>query len=212
MAPRATIRCVRVHNLCDQIAPDVPPTIAQDTCNSTAPISGFDMPGNDLRAYIPSPPALATCVSACCASGASGLGYCGAFIYEPSSDSKFMDCLVGQPCCYLKVAPGPLVPKNVSGGIYAVNVSASQLPVVTPALGVRSAVPLGGVGAGSVEMRADGALHEWTIVNQSPGEGLHGSRQAYHSSYRLLCLEPNSRFVQVRHSRERHIRSADAGL
>lgn len=34
---------------------------------------------------------------------------------------------------------------------------------------MRSAVPLGGLGTGSFELRADGTFHEWTIENQSPG-------------------------------------------
>ena len=34
---------------------------------------------------------------------------------------------------------------------------------------MRSAVPLGGLGTGSFELRADGTIHEWTIENQSPG-------------------------------------------
>jgi non-lysosomal glucosylceramidase len=38
----------------------------------------------------------------------------------------------------------------------------------TPASGMRSAVPLGGVGAGSFELRGDGTLHEWTIHNANP--------------------------------------------
>jgi len=38
-----------------------------------------------------------------------------------------------------------------------------------PPIGIRSAVSLGGIGAGSVELRGDGSLHEWTIFNQSPG-------------------------------------------
>ena len=37
-----------------------------------------------------------------------------------------------------------------------------------PPLGLRSAPPLGGLGAGSVELRADGTLREWTITNQHP--------------------------------------------
>eukprot|EP01065_Artemidia_motanka_P038717 TRINITY_DN47565_c0_g1_i1.p1 TRINITY_DN47565_c0_g1~~TRINITY_DN47565_c0_g1_i1.p1 ORF type:complete len:985 (+),score=290.16 TRINITY_DN47565_c0_g1_i1:57-3011(+) len=39
---------------------------------------------------------------------------------------------------------------------------------VSPASGMRSAVPLGGIGAGSVELRGDGSLHEWTIHNAGP--------------------------------------------
>ena len=40
--------------------------------------------------------------------------------------------------------------------------------VDAPASGVRSAVPLGGLGTGSVELRGDGSLHEWTIHNAGP--------------------------------------------
>ncbi|KAK6180933.1 hypothetical protein SNE40_008897 [Patella caerulea] len=39
---------------------------------------------------------------------------------------------------------------------------------IPPPIGVRSAVPLGGISTGSIELRADGTLHEWTIINQSP--------------------------------------------
>lgn len=38
-----------------------------------------------------------------------------------------------------------------------------------PPSGMRSAVPLGGLGTGSFELRADGTIHEWTLENQSPG-------------------------------------------
>lgn len=136
----------------------------------TTPTTGFDMPGNDLRAYIPSPASIETCISDCCSSESNGLGVCGALVYEPNSDSNFISCVVGQPCCYLKVAPGSLKAKNVSGGIFSVNVTVALPSVVSPPLGIRSAVPLGGVGAGSIELRADGSLHEWTIMNQSPGK------------------------------------------
>lgn len=35
----------------------------------------------------------------------------------------------------------------------------------TPPLGIRSSVPLGGIGAGSVELRADGSFRDWQIWN-----------------------------------------------
>ena len=38
----------------------------------------------------------------------------------------------------------------------------------TPPLGMRSAPPLGGLAAGTVELRADGSLHAWTLENASP--------------------------------------------
>lgn len=44
-------------------------------------------------------------------------------------------------------------------------------PGATPPVGMRSAVPQGGINAGTIELRGDGGLYEWTIVNQSPGGG-----------------------------------------
>ncbi|MCS7192392.1 MAG: GH116 family glycosyl-hydrolase [Armatimonadetes bacterium] len=42
---------------------------------------------------------------------------------------------------------------------------------ITPPNGMRSAVPLGGLGAGTIELRADGSLKEWNIFNNSPAGG-----------------------------------------
>ncbi len=42
---------------------------------------------------------------------------------------------------------------------------------VAPPCGMRSAVPLGGLGASTVELRADGSLRDWTIFNNSPAGG-----------------------------------------
>ncbi|ANW95304.1 hypothetical protein AXE80_02935 [Wenyingzhuangia fucanilytica] len=44
------------------------------------------------------------------------------------------------------------------------------LKVETPS-GMRSAIPLGGFGAGSVELRADGSFQDWDIFNNSPATG-----------------------------------------
>jgi non-lysosomal glucosylceramidase len=41
----------------------------------------------------------------------------------------------------------------------------------TPPVGMRSAVPMGGLGAGTVELRADGILYDWNIFNNSPAAG-----------------------------------------
>ena len=41
----------------------------------------------------------------------------------------------------------------------------------TPPEGMRSAVPLGGLGSGTVELRADGSLRDWNIFNNSPAHG-----------------------------------------
>ena len=34
---------------------------------------------------------------------------------------------------------------------------------------MRSAVPLGGLGTGTVELRSDGSFHDWLLENQGPG-------------------------------------------
>ena len=46
-----------------------------------------------------------------------------------------------------------------------------------PPLGIRSAVPLGGLGTGSFELRADGSVQDWLVENQGPGlvHSLHRS-------------------------------------
>jgi non-lysosomal glucosylceramidase len=40
-----------------------------------------------------------------------------------------------------------------------------------PPTGMRSAVPLGGLGSGTVELRADGSFYDWNIFNNSPASG-----------------------------------------
>jgi uncharacterized protein (DUF608 family) len=47
--------------------------------------------------------------------------------------------------------------------------------VVPPPMGLRSSPALGGVGAGSTELRSDGSFRDWTILNQGPaGSGKYG--------------------------------------
>ena len=43
-----------------------------------------------------------------------------------------------------------------------------------PPLGMRSAVPLGGFGTGTVELRADGSFADWLVENGGPGLSEHG--------------------------------------
>lgn len=52
------------------------------------------------------------------------------------------------------------------------------LPLLPPHPPVRSAVPLGGIGAGAFEVRADGSVHEFTIINMSPGARSAGVGEA----------------------------------
>ena len=82
----------------------------------------------------------------------------------------------GQACLYLE-------PENVSCTVCAWSVNTCALNykfldltdtdnetqnIVPPASGIRSAVPLGGIGAGSFELRGDGTFHEFTIQNNGP--------------------------------------------
>lgn len=40
-----------------------------------------------------------------------------------------------------------------------------------PPIGMRSAVPLGGLGSGALELRGDGSSHDWNIFNNCPAAG-----------------------------------------
>jgi non-lysosomal glucosylceramidase len=42
---------------------------------------------------------------------------------------------------------------------------------IEPPSGMRSAVPLGGLGSGTVELRGDGSFRDWNIFNNSPAAG-----------------------------------------
>eukprot|EP00658_Telonema_sp_P-2_P032435 TRINITY_DN24020_c0_g1_i2.p1 TRINITY_DN24020_c0_g1~~TRINITY_DN24020_c0_g1_i2.p1 ORF type:complete len:511 (+),score=72.21 TRINITY_DN24020_c0_g1_i2:194-1726(+) len=67
---------------------------------------------------------------------------------------------------------GALSNQTNSGRFYKFLVSANRSSEgyegTSPASGIRSAVPLGGLSCGSVELRGDGSFSEWTIMNQSP--------------------------------------------
>jgi len=45
---------------------------------------------------------------------------------------------------------------------------------------LNSGVTLGGIGAGSVEIRADGRLHEWLIFNNGPWASRRELRDKYY--------------------------------
>eukprot|EP01051_Picozoa_sp_SAG22_P006340 SAG22_NODE_410_length_10907_cov_2.597520_5_plen_714_part_00 len=49
---------------------------------------------------------------------------------------------------------------------------------VAPPVGMRSAVPLGGLGTGSFELRADGSIRDWSIENQGPALAADKSQNA----------------------------------
>jgi non-lysosomal glucosylceramidase len=82
-----------------------------------------------------------------------------------------------QDCHYVEVPTAWSTPwGKPSGGarypyLYVVAVSDGKRQFAAPPVGMRSAVPLGGLGAGTIELRADGSFHDWNIFNNSPGGG-----------------------------------------
>lgn len=71
-------------------------------------------------------------------------------------------------------------PHPVKGGstLYKAEGHSPAAPVdnvVPPPMGLRSSPALGGIGAGSTELRSDGSFRDWTILNQRPaGSGKYG--------------------------------------
>jgi hypothetical protein len=123
----------------------------------------FDRAGGDYRAFqLPQTPLGAACAAQCCAEVS-----CAAWAYTDAAPAgQAPSCAAGAPCCYLKAAVHPETP---APGVVCGVVERAPAPGLTaPPMGLRSAAPLGGVGAGALELRGDGSVHEVTIVNQSP--------------------------------------------
>jgi non-lysosomal glucosylceramidase len=137
-----------------------PPT---ECLNQSQPLPNMDRPGGDFAA---SPcPSLEQCSQRCCDSA-----QCLAWVYVTALQGSFMDCTAGETCCFLKSAVPDPVPNNYPGGLWSGNVSRPPPgPVVVTPTGIRNAVPIGGLGAGTMEVRGDGTFHEITIQNASPG-------------------------------------------
>ncbi len=78
-----------------------------------------------------------------------------------------------QPCDYMETATVWSTPWNahIFPYLYLVQSNNGARQLVPPPSGMRSAVPLGGLGAGTVELRADGSFHDWNIFNNSPDSG-----------------------------------------
>ena len=137
-------------------------TTVPSECRPSTQYPGEDMPGGDLMTLVLSSPSPTLCAAACCAQE-------GCVAYTVAvAPTVFMDCKAGDACCYLKGSVPehhPSTDRNISSGVV---VPASSPYTLHPPSGMRSAVPVGGVAAGSVELRGDGTFHEVTIVNQSP--------------------------------------------
>ncbi len=65
----------------------------------------------------------------------------------------------------------------------------------SPASGMRSAVPLGGIGAGSFELRGDGSLHEFIIHNAGPGGA--AKIQTYPDAFFAIAVDGESRVLRT---------------
>ena len=143
------------------------------TCAVNNLFPGTDMPGNDLTQVVmtPGPTDNATqmCAEYCCDNP-----LCRAFL-SCVAPSSFGNCQQGKYCCYLKTqATTPTKKPSLAHAVTGTVVRPPPPPpvisgVLPPPSGMRSAIPLGGVSAGSFELRGDGSLHEFTIQNQSPG-------------------------------------------
>ena len=141
----------------------------QPTCKATIIGHNIDVPNNDAGSVRGGN--LTSCTAACCASSS-----CAGALFEPVSPVNFGDCVVGEPCCFLKTRVGSTKPLKPPTTGTAFSVPAKPQPNLKhPPQGIRSSPALGGLGAGSVELRADGSFREWTIFNQGPaGSGKYG--------------------------------------
>ncbi|CAF3641209.1 unnamed protein product [Rotaria socialis] len=131
-------------------------------CNSNPLLSGTDLPGADFLSIIPSSADASHCVTLCCTYIS-----CVAWSYASLAPADFNGCKKQQPCCYLKTyIPASSHDPNIISAIMN-----RTYPYNHPPTGLRSAVPLGGITTGSIELRGDGTFHEWTVENQSPAAG-----------------------------------------
>ena len=142
-----------------------------------------DRPGADLSSA-PIDGGAPACAARCCAEAD-----CTAWTYVATWQGVAAgappppyaaDCVQGGPCCWLKSGAPPPVPTNYPGGITSGLVTQPPPPpVVVPPTGVRNAVPSGGLGAGTLELRGDGSFHELTFHSASPaGSAKYGPQDS----------------------------------
>ena len=119
------------------------------------------------------PPFQNDCATYCC-----NTAFCVAWVYASAAPGAFGTCVAGGPCCYPKNQVTPENPLAIvtNALVTPAPYNDSRSP---PALGIRSAVPLGGLGAGSFELRGDGTFHEWTII-KCVGDGCAPGSEGSH--------------------------------
>jgi hypothetical protein len=125
---------------------------------------GTDRPGGDFTSYPVASHEL--CASACCDDPR-----CLAWTYVTKLQAGTEDqCVTGGPCCWLKGSVPNPTPNNYPDGIWSGTAQQPpQPPMTVPPTGIRNAVPVGGLGAGTLELRGDGTFHELTFHSASPG-------------------------------------------
>jgi uncharacterized protein (DUF608 family) len=136
----------------------------QSTCSASSPAhAGFDRPGEDLASFRATN--YTDCSSKCC-----GDMDCVAWVFVAVFQSPSnAGCDNGAGCCWLKGSVPAETPLNYSGGIWSGTTTQPPQPNITvPPTGIRNAVPVGGLGAGTLELRGDGTFHEITIHSASP--------------------------------------------
>jgi non-lysosomal glucosylceramidase len=133
------------------------------TCTPNTVTPNFDRGGNDYDSHPTD--SFDTCANECCNNDR-----CDTWVWVKTIQNDFMQCKTGSTCCFLKTGYPAMTPNpNYPGGIWSGNNTRGDITgQVVPPIGMRSAVPLGGFGAGAIELRADGSFHECTIINQSP--------------------------------------------
>jgi hypothetical protein len=124
-------------------------------------VNNTDYPGNDVGTSEPAE-TFDECFASCCANP-----QCGGVLWEAKADISMGGCTKGSGCCWQKSAMGNSRSKPPSVGAVAAAVDGrhpAPAPPVQPTLaevkappmGYRSSPALGGVAAGSTELRADG--------------------------------------------------------
>eukprot|EP00039_Didymoeca_costata_P023556 m.7494 g.7494 ORF g.7494 m.7494 type:complete len:1006 (-) comp3723_c0_seq2:57-3074(-) len=138
-----------------------------DGCGLQGPVQqGYDRRGFDLAEVLLAN--VTQCLAECC-SKEKCVGFVFATAAPVNSKNPNFNCKQGQPCCYLKYKLAPPTKETIPGLSNGVVQNGPSPPQTgTPPVGMRSSVPLGGIGAGSFELRGDGTLHQFTIFNNFP--------------------------------------------
>ena len=153
--------------------PPSPPPPSECKVLSTA--HGKDIEGGheDLTQVQAGVHSSADCEAACCKTAG-----CNAFVFVPKALTPYGKCTdPSLPCCFLKkTASSPQevpCPARFNSSCVAVTMKTPLAPSApagytgtSPPSGIRSAVPLGGISCGTVELRGDGSFSEWTIMNR----------------------------------------------